>query len=330
MIAQSIHELWPDAEIRFMVSVEASYARSVPFETRVLRRSPTLEPEEVAQYIARTRPTLVVLDNAGRTSILKAAHAVGARVVFISSRSRQRGKAFRLGWMRLIDEHWIAYPASIAGALTWLERLKLAALRRPTVRFLDTFLPRAADPTAVVARLGLVPNDYVLFAPGGGSSHRSMPQAPDEIARGALGVARRSHRTLLLAIVPRNAGEMPSNLVLERTVPMPELVALIEHAKLVVCNGADTLLQVIALRRPCIAIPMSPDQEHRLAQLAGAGLAVSTRPVEAEIVTECERLLGDPAALSEREAAVKRVALRDGLPIALDAIRGLTGEAPQP
>ena len=55
----------------------------------------------------------------------------GARVVFVSARSRQRRKAFRLLWMNLIDEHWIAYPQLLAGAVTFSERLKLRMFGRP-------------------------------------------------------------------------------------------------------------------------------------------------------------------------------------------------------
>ena len=87
---------------------------------------------------------MVVFDNAGRTAQLRAAQRVGARVVYISSRPRQRSKAFRLRWMQLLDEHWIAYPQFIAGSLSALERLKLKLLRRPAVRYLDVILSHAA------------------------------------------------------------------------------------------------------------------------------------------------------------------------------------------
>ena len=86
---------------------------------------------------------MVVFDNAGRTAQLRAAHRSGARVVYISARARQRRKAFRFRWMRLIDEHWIAYPEFIAGSLTAIERLKLRLMGRPTVRYLDVIFSRA-------------------------------------------------------------------------------------------------------------------------------------------------------------------------------------------
>ncbi len=321
-IAQAVKVRWPDAEIRFMVSAEASYARSVPFETKILPRSPTMQPTEVANYIADVRPDVVVLDNAGRSSILRAARAAGARLVFVSSRARQRAKAFRWRWMRMLDEHWIAYPELLAGSLSWLERFKLTLLRRPCVRFLDTLLPaQPSDVAGPLQRYGLSANDYVLVVPGGGSSHRSMPFAPEAIARGALLIAGRGQRTLLLGVSPDGyADERPSTLTFEKSVAMPDLITLIANAKLVVSNGADTLLQVIALGRPCIAVPMSPDQNQRLAALKTAGLDVSVDARASVIDAEVERLLRDPAALAERQAVMQRVALRDGLPIAIDSI----------
>ena len=60
---------------------------------------------------------------------------------------RQRRKAFRWRWMRLIDEHWIAYPEFIAGAL---ERHRAAqaqaAAAGPSVRYLDVILSRGLGP----------------------------------------------------------------------------------------------------------------------------------------------------------------------------------------
>ncbi|MGH8311222.1 MAG: hypothetical protein ACRETX_15675, partial [Steroidobacteraceae bacterium] len=100
----------PEADIRFVVSREAPYAESVPFHTTLLPSSPTFHPRQVAELMTEFKPGLVVLDNAGRTAQLHAARAVGARVVFVSSRERQRRRAFRVRWMRLIDEHWIALP----------------------------------------------------------------------------------------------------------------------------------------------------------------------------------------------------------------------------
>src|SRR5450432_1161124 len=140
-IATAVAQRWPAAEIRFALSRSAAYAAETPFPATLLPSSPTFHSREMAALLRDFKPTVVLFDNAGRTSQLRAAVAGGARTVFISSRPKQRRRAFRLRWMRLLDEHWIAYPQFIAGPLGALERLKLFLLGRPRVRFIDTVLP---------------------------------------------------------------------------------------------------------------------------------------------------------------------------------------------
>jgi hypothetical protein len=143
-IANAAQRRWPRAEIHFVLSRQAPYAATAPFAATLLDSSPTFHSGAVARLIEEFKPTIVIFDNAGRTAQLRAAHGSGARIVYISSRSRQRRKAFRRRWMRLLDEHWIAYPELIAGNFTWWERFKLKRLGRPTVRYLDVILSRKA------------------------------------------------------------------------------------------------------------------------------------------------------------------------------------------
>ena len=174
-IAQGAKGRWPDASILFVLSRQAPYAASAPFPTALLDSSPTFHSAAVAALIEKWRPDAVLFDNAGRTAQLRAARRCGARVVYISARRRQRYKAFRLRWMRVIDEHWIAYPRFIAGDLTFLERLKLRYLRRPRVRFLDVVLDRRL-PGAGRRRLDPRParmRSRPLHARGPGRRHES-------------------------------------------------------------------------------------------------------------------------------------------------------------
>ena len=143
-IAQAAKQRWPAADIHFLLSRQAPYASRSPFPATLLASSPTFHSAAVIRMIENLRPHVVIFDNAGRTAQLRAAQRSGAAVVYISARARQRRKAFRLRWMRLIDEHWIAYPEFIAGSLNALERLKLRMLGRPAVRYLDVILARGA------------------------------------------------------------------------------------------------------------------------------------------------------------------------------------------
>jgi hypothetical protein len=141
--------------------------------------------------IAEWRPDVVLFDNAGRTAQLRAARRSGARVVYISARARQRRKAFRLSWMSLIDEHWIAYPEFIAGALGILERLKLKVMRRPTVRYLDVILDSTSlgSGASMLARTGCAAGEYVLVVPGGGTGHPGARDSATQFLTAARGIA---------------------------------------------------------------------------------------------------------------------------------------------
>ncbi len=323
-IAQAAQARWPNASICFIVSAEAPYAQKVPFQTHLLPRSPTFHPREVARYIDSFQPHVVVFDNAGRTEQLVAARKAKAKIVFVSSRLRQRRKAFRWRWMRLIDEHWIAYPAVVAGDLSAFERWKQRWLGRPTIRYLDVLVPAVADnlATAASARAGVVRGEYVLIVAGGGTAHRSVSSGPETIARAASAIAQRGHSVLLVGIAADRPLPPPS-LHLSPLVPMSELIALIRGARLVVTNGADTLLQVLALQRPCIAVSLSPDQTLRLKRLAAAGVDVEV-PLNAEAIAgRALELLDGATRLDHHLALHQQIELRDGLKAAVDALAGL-------
>jgi ADP-heptose:LPS heptosyltransferase len=271
----SVHR-WPNTEVHFALSRAAPYAADVPFPVTFFPSSPTFHPGEVSALIRDIKPTVVIFDNAGRTAQLKAASKAGARVVFISSRPRQRGKAFRLSWMKIIDEHWIAYPEFIAGPLTAFERFKLWICGRPRTRFLGTVLPAAdaASAAAMMERFDIRSLEYVLVVPGGGTSHPGAENAPDIVAAAARGIARRGYPTVLVGVSKSDSGTDLDNLRLAPRLPMDQLLDLIRGARMVISNGGDTLLQVLASRRPCIAVPIAADQAHRIACCVNAGIAV--------------------------------------------------------
>src|SRR5580692_2480153 len=114
-LAHGIQRRWPQAQLHFVLSAQASYATQCPFPATLLPGSATLHTPQVVALLAAFQPDIVIFDNAGRGAQIRAARARGARVVYISSRRRQRARAFRLSWMRRLSEHWIAYPRIIAG-----------------------------------------------------------------------------------------------------------------------------------------------------------------------------------------------------------------------
>ncbi len=323
-IAVAVQARWPTAAVQFLLSRAAPYAASAPFPTTLLATSATFQSAAVARVLETWRPQVVVFDNAGRTAQLRAAQGVGARVVYVSARRRQRSKAFRLRWMRVIDEHWIAYPEFIAGKLTALERLKLRSLRRPTVRYLDVICsrPTPQQRAVLMSHAGCTPGAYVLVVPGGGTGH---PGADDAVGR-FLAVARRLAALGIptLFVGPASPAALDAavaaKLRLTGALPQSDLAGFMSGARLVITNGGSTLLQAIAGGAACVAAPIARDQIGRIRSCVRAGVAIGAAPDAANIAEKAFSLLNDEqarAALAQRAAGL---GLADGIEVAVGAL----------
>ena len=324
-LAQAAKRRWPTASVHFALSRAAPYAADTPFPSTLLPSSPTFHSREVSALIRNFSPTVVIFDNAGRTAQLRSAKKCGARVVFVSSRRRQRRKAFRLRWLGLIDEHWIAYPEFIAGALGPWERLKLWMCRGTRVRFFDTLLPepQPAAAAAAMARFDVRPWEYVLIVPGGGSAHPGAENAPAIIAAAANAIAARGYPTVLVAVPVTPAFSEVLGLRLAPRMPMDELCELIRGARLVICNGGDTLLQVLACRRPCIAVAIAGDQAHRIARCVEEGMVAGVRLEARALETAALTLLRGEQPQCAPQARRPRREIVNAMDAALDALRAL-------
>jgi spore coat polysaccharide biosynthesis predicted glycosyltransferase SpsG len=338
-IAQAVQRRWPRAEIHFILSRQAPYAASVPFAATLLDSSPTFHTRAVAKVIKEFRPSIVVFDNAGRTAQLRAARRQGARIVYISARLRQRRKAFRWRWMRMIDEHWIAYPELIAGELKWLERFKLKRLGRPTVRYLDVILSRTTpEGESITARVGLKQRAFVLVVPGGGTGHPGAQDAAGQFLAAANSLAETetvvfvgptrtadagvpTHPKADNALVPN------SRLRCFNSLPQADLAELLSQARLVVTNGGSTLLQGIACGRACIAVPIAQDQAERIQRCVNAGVAATAALAAPGIMRAATSLLRDESARAALAQRAGRLKLANGIEIALNALSHLAETA---
>ena len=165
-IARAALSRWPRLDIGFVLSRHAPYLASVPFPVHPIDGSPTRHTAAVNDILDRVRPHVAVFDNAGRTAQLAHARRVGARTVYISRRPGKRRKAFRLRWLRLLDQHWIAFPAFIDGPLGAWERMKLRLFPGVEVVYLgavysESIPERRAE---LLRGLGLAGRPYVLFS----------------------------------------------------------------------------------------------------------------------------------------------------------------------
>jgi len=334
-LADALKARWPDVETHFVLHREAPYARNFHHPATLVPASPTLCTAEVKRVIAQFAPQVVIFDNAGRTGALRAARRNGARVIYVSSRGRQRYKAFRLRWMRLLDEHWISYPAVIAGGATLLERLKLRLLGRPTLRFLDTVLAPADEPAAqtLIADFGM---PDVLIVPGGGSQFHDSSMTPAHFAGWGTALAAAGFRVLFVA---GPAYEGPSSMDprwrLVRGVSGGALRVLLERSRLVLVNGGDTMLQALALGKACVAVPIAGDQAARIARCAELGavrapLQWASGAVgfnEKAVIEECLEFLRDNSARQAQETRVRSNGLEDAMPALINRLGEYLGLA---
>jgi hypothetical protein len=334
-IALAVTRRWNDAAIHFMLSRQAPYAAAAPFPATLLESSPTFHSPAVIEALEKLRPDVVIFDNAGRTSQLRAAKRLGARIVYISSRRRQRRKAFRWRWMRMIDEHWIAYPEFIAGKLRWHEKFKLLCLGRPALRYLDVILPQPSleEREALLGRLGYVAGSYVLVVPGGGTGH---PRAADAVAHFLIAASELAAGGVPTVFVgPPGAEDAAAdtlkNPCLHRLGPLPqrELAALMRSSRLILANGGSTLMQGIACANACVAVPIARDQIRRIRQCVQHLVAVAAALDSADMVRTVNALLNDEparAALARRAADLN---LSDGIDISLRALEQLIEAKPR-
>jgi glycosyltransferase involved in cell wall biosynthesis len=318
-IAHAARRQWPQSSVHFVLSRQAPYAASVPYPKTLLDSSATFHSAAVASLIEKFKPHLVIFDNAGRTAQLRAARGSGARVVYISSRARQRRKAFRLSWMRLLDEHWIAYPKFIAGDLGILEQFKLNLLKRPAVRYLDVIFARGGESReAILARAGLKYGEYVLLVPGGGTGHPGAADASSTFLAAAKSLAQRGVPTVLVGA--KGAGEGQGRLQVLKSLPQETLAKLMQAARLVISNGGSTLLQAIACGVACIAVPIARDQPERIRRCVQAQVARRAALDAASIVNAAGELLSDDAARLSLAHRASDLKLADGVEVAMAAL----------
>ncbi len=326
-IARAACARWPAANVHFVLSRDAPYAAEAPFPATLLPSSPTFHSRAVIAVIEQFRPTAVLFDNAGRTPQLRAAKRLGAKLIYVSARRRQRRKAFRLAWMRLLDEHWIAYPEFIAGSLSFLERWKLRLVGRPSVRFLDVVMPPPDEPRrrALLLRLGLEAGSFVLAVPGGGTGHPGAADAAARFYAAASTLAASGAFTAYVGPSPAGGAVAQRRLCALQSLAQADLAELMRAARLIIANGGSTLLQAIACGAATLAVPIAGDQAQRIRRAAAAGLCMRAALDAGEIARRAAELLGAETALAELAARAARRGLGDGIAIALDALAQLQG-----
>ena len=283
----------------------AVFRESVNFPIIDCEASPTNSTAQVLATIESFRPDVMIFDNSGRTAQLRAARRAGARLVFSSRAPKLRWKAFRLKWMRLLDEHWIVFPTFVTGGLSRIESLKLRFFPHYGVRQFDTlFTPSEPEArSAWLAGHGLEPGAFVVFVPGGrGEATRVAEPAELFIAAAREFAAATGQRTVVLTGRKSVTPADDPNLVLLPRVEPDHVQYLLAEALIVVSNGGSTMIHVLAHGRPIVSIPLAGDQDRRIRRAVRLQIAETAERTPQAIAEVAARLLREP----ERRAAMCR------------------------
>jgi len=253
-------------------------------------------------------------------------------VVFSSRAPRLRWKAFRMRWMRLLDEHWMVFPTFVIGGLTRYERLKMHLFPGYRVRQFDTLFTPSDDASrrAWLAGQGLEPGGYVVFVPGGrGEASRVAEPAALFIAAAREFVAATGRRTVVLTGRKGVAASDDPRLTLLPRVEPGEVQHLLADALLVVSNGGTTLVHALAHRRPLVAIPLASDQDRRIRRAVRLQIAATAARASAAIAAAAAGLLADPARRDAMTHRIGELGITNGVAEAVQALRSLARRPPR-
>ncbi len=329
IVARELRRVAPTIDAHFLVSRHGAFRDAVDFPIHDCDDSPTRSTHQVVETIRELQPDVVVFDNAGRTEQLRAARRAGARLVFTSRSPRLRWKAFRMSWLRLLDEHWIVFPEFVTGGLSPVERLKLRFSPRHRVRRLDTlFTPSdPAERRRWLQSRGLEPGAYTVFVPGGRGEGGVTGVDPAELFVAAADIYARATGQPVVVLTgraqPQRPAGAPGGLLLLPRVRPDEVQHLLADAGRVVTNGGTTLVHALAHGREIVSVPLAADQARRIRRASRLGVVVAARADAQAIAAATIALADEPARGVAMRARVARLGIVNGIDEAVAALRQL-------
>ncbi|NRA82576.1 MAG: hypothetical protein HRU22_01970 [Gammaproteobacteria bacterium] len=326
IIAKQIVKIWPDAKIHFILSKQAPYATSCPFDALLTEKSPTKHVKEVNQFISQLKPDMVIFDASGRKSQLKHAKAVGAKVVFISQHKKKRSRGLKLGRLMATDSHWVVQPEFVIAGLSGFEKFKLALCKKaPPIHTGVIFTPlQLSQQAQLLAKYGVEPEQYIIFNAGSGGHLVGDKLAADIYADAAKLISEQQNIKCLMVYGANYPNKIESHdkVIAISSLDNSEFVNLISAAKAVVISGGDTLLQTIAMRKACLTTPVSKDQPPRISACSKQQLVLDC-PSESQAMAAMATTLLQTATLSQLTNAMAESNQKNGLDLAIAEIKRL-------
>jgi len=333
IFAQAAARRWAQARIEFLLPSGPGTRTDAPFPSQIHAGPADDKSRFDQEWIAGLRPDVAVFDSGCRTDTLRLCRQLGIRTVYISDRYGTRRKAFRIEWLRRLDQHWLMREHVTAQASTPGQRFKHRCFGRTRLVSFDTYYPEIEpDAAALAAALDGTDGNFVLLSAGGGGYRIGGVQASDLYCEAARRIAAAGTACLVL-LGPLYQGEpqlAPGMRALHR-VDGAVFVELLRRARAEVINGGHTMHQALAQRAVVVAAALGGgDQPARIAAYARGGLVCACPPEPAAIAAAVQDLLQRPQLAAAMRERVQAVQVSNGVPVVLEALADLLRPAAAP
>jgi spore coat polysaccharide biosynthesis predicted glycosyltransferase SpsG len=299
IIAKALEKRWPRLEIHFILNKQVSYFSKCPYIVHGCEQSPTKETAEVNRIIQTVRPELVIFDAAGRAKQFAKARAVGAKVAFISQHNKKRNRGLKLNRLLNTDVHWVAQPGYTMKPISCWQKAKLTLFNKaPPQNIGPVFELSDIDyQQQLLVSFNLTQGQYVIFNAGSGGHLIGHDLAANIYFQAAQRVASQYQVKCIMVFSDNYSEKLPqsSDVVCIKSMPNQDFISLLANAMVCVISAGDTLLQCIALKKPCVATAISPDQPARLKLCASQQLVRVAKPNIKSLVEQITTIIKESA-----------------------------------
>ena len=295
IIAKALTVRWPNVKIHFILNDQVSYLNECHYTVHTCKGSPTKNTSRVNDIIESINPDLVIFDASGRAKQFKQAKAVGAKVAFISQHNKKRSRGLKLNRLLYTDIHWVVQPDYCIKELSYWQRAKLAFFNKNSPKNIGPVfeLSNNAYQIKLLEQYNLinqdaVNKDFFVFNAGSGGHKVKDQLAADIYYQAAQTFQLKTKIKCIILFGSNYPNELPKNkdVTCIKSMDNKDFIILLSNAKGCVISAGDTLLQSIALHKPCVAAAVSPDQPARLKLCQNEYLVLAAEPNHENLVQQ--------------------------------------------
>tara|TARA_B100000767_G_scaffold171946_1_gene160903 strand:- start:2 stop:673 length:672 start_codon:yes stop_codon:yes gene_type:complete len=149
----------------------------------------------------------------------------------------------------------------------------------------------------LLVSFNLTQGQYVIFNAGSGGHLIGHDLAANIYFQAAQRVASQYKVKCIMVFGDNYSEKLPqsSDVVCIKSMPNQNFISLLANAMVCVISAGDTLLQCIALKKPCVATAISPDQPARLKLCASQQLVRVAKPNIKSLVEQITTIIKESA-----------------------------------